>query len=162
MSWTLWTIWSVLKWMLQILLIELLLANIHIRGAYRNWQLIKAFASNLAFSFDKKGLIRRKVWSFYDSFLHKSSIWFLNVNLLSMETLSRRNLHAIDIQNIRIEYASSEDHKLKFFRISFQRVNSSLKYFIDHTLNLEVSLKHSYYSYTKYCRLQSYKRRTIL
>ena len=34
--------------------------------------------------------------------------------------------------------------------------------FSDHTLNLEISLKDFHCSHTKYCRLQSYKRGTVL
>ena len=57
--------------------------------------------------------------------------------------ISGRKLHVIDILNIRIGYTSSGN------------------YFLDHALNLEISMKDSYYSYsyTKYCRLKSFINR---
>ena len=40
--------------------------------------------------------MRSEAWRLDDAFLHNLSIWFLNVNLLSMKTLSNVNL-SVDV-----------------------------------------------------------------
>lgn len=75
-------IWSVLRWILQTALINVLPVNFHIKGAYLNWLSINAFASKFAFSSVNYALILLKAWNSKDAFLQRFSICFLNLNLL--------------------------------------------------------------------------------